>query len=461
MSWRALVIAMSVFGCARTTARLSPRPTRTAPISPVLTVPSAIVAETSGVVAQITQPIAGLSYDWQLLGGTLTSPSRGASVTFTASAAGAVLYAVKVSNEVGDTAPPATASSAIVPGLPANYQPQLLAAPRVLAGRAGNRAELTNPIAGASYAWQVSGNGTLDASTATSAAFTGTVPGSLTLTLAASVPGATGGTRASAQLAIAVVTPPQSGLTLVAGQLGGPGYLDGPIAAALFPAPGSEDVSLLATPDGALWEADANQCTIRVIKDGVVSSVGSPHDCRMVDGDSLGARLRYPQQMAAADNGEIWFIDNPYPYGGVNSFGSVLRRANRNGSVTSYGAAFSKLTPDYSSSNCASIDAASAPLPLATSVFCAGPKNVVTTTNGDVYVASAGSGPRFAKSLRSTTRQSSRLWSAVRLKKEAPTAWLERQASTTRARWLSLSTAPFMSLIAAMAACGASTTLAP
>lgn len=278
MSWRALVIALAVFGCARTTARLSPRPTRTAPISPVLTVPSAIVAETSGVVAQITQPIAGLSYDWQLLGGTLTSPSRGASVTFTASAAGAVLYAVKVSNEVGDTAPPATASSAIVSGLPANYQPQLLAAPRVLAGRAGNRAELTNPIAGASYAWQVSGNGTLDASTATSAAFTGTVPGSLTLTLEASVPGATGGTRASAQLDIAVVTPPQPGLTLVAGQLGGPGYLDGPIAAALFPAPGSEDVSLLATPDGALWEADANQCTIRVIKDGVVSSVGSPHD---------------------------------------------------------------------------------------------------------------------------------------------------------------------------------------
>ena len=104
--------------------------------------------------------------------------------------------------------------------------------------------------------------------------------------------------------------------------------------------------------------------------------------------------------MAAADNGEIWFIDNPYPYGGVNSFVSVLRRANRNGSVTSYGAAFSKLTPDYSSSNCASIDAASAPLPLATSVFCAGPKNVVTTTNGDVYVASAGSGPSAPASLR-------------------------------------------------------------
>lgn len=134
----AALAASLVGGCARNISVLTLRAKHTTPESPKLTVPVTIIAGAAGVTATVAQPIDGLIYDWTLINATLISTSRGPSVSFTAGSAGIIIYTVNVSNDVGVTAAPANASSAVVAGLPGDYTPLIVAPWRVIAGRSGS-----------------------------------------------------------------------------------------------------------------------------------------------------------------------------------------------------------------------------------------------------------------------------------------------------------------------------------
>lgn len=391
MSVRKLVCIVVLCGCSRTIAAYVAQAQHTAPVTPVVTAPSAVVSLSTGLSAEIAAPLSGLTYDWVLSNATLTSPSRGTSITFTAGAAGVVVFTVQVANDLGATASPATSASQIVSGPPDGYQPRIIAPTRIIAGRASVHAQLANPIASVSYIWSVSGDGQLDTSTQTSASFSAQHAGVLTLQVAASVPGAAGATKSSAHLDVEVDPIPLFGINLIAGALGGIGFLDGPVSQALFPAVTTAGNDLLVQADGTVWESDVERCVLRAINGGSVTSVGMPYDCRAADGDAKGARLQHPTHLASASGDGVWFLDNLVDvYGNTTSVG--LRRAGRDGRVSTYGSV-PPASADVNdpTTNCASIDADGLPLPIESAVFCNGLRQIATLSNGDLYVAS-GSG---------------------------------------------------------------------
>lgn len=374
-----------VCGCARTVSELTLQAKHTPPSTPTLSAPPTIIAGATNVTAAVVNPVANLNYDWTVVNATLTSALRGTSITFTAGSAGSILYTVNVSNEVGDTAAPASASSLVVQGIPASYLPTLTVPPRVIAGRGGNRVELGNVLPGLTYVWSAL-NGQIDSHDDVSAAFTGANPGQVTIVVTASVTGATGAS-VSAQVDVEVDPVPAPALTAVAGQLGGVGYLDGPLSVARIPTPpsGNEVLNILAGPDGTIWYADAHACVVRQIKNGIVTTIGMPYDCRLlgatVDGIASAARFMAPSAMAAADDGAIWVVDNSEPGA---PYSAVLRKITTEGAVSTFG------TAAVSATNCTSEDSGGVQLPLAQAVFCNGPTGVATIA-GDLYVASSGS----------------------------------------------------------------------
>jgi sugar lactone lactonase YvrE len=403
-SARALVLIALAIGCSPTVETFAPQATkkpRIPPVTPIISVSASIVAGTTSVPASITNFDAGLLYEWRVLNGALTTGTTGQAVAFTAGTAGQILYTVTVSNAYGDTAPPANAVSTIVQGLPADYVPQLFGPLHIIEGRTGNRVVLQNPFAGAINTWSIS-SGQIDSSDATQAYISSETIGILTVTVSSQVPGAYGGDANNGTWLVEVDPTPSASMSLVAGELGGPGYLDGPANNARFPLPGKLDVNIIADTDGTLWIGDDNTCTLRVMHDGIVSTLGFPNDCRIVDGDTTTARVAAPQQMALDGQGGIWFIDNIYDDSGSGApgpYGYPLRHATIDG-ITSHGAPFTAVS--YTNANCASVDGDGDPLPLDQAVFCAGPQNLVTTSNGDIYVTTTSTFgfPAIAGALR-------------------------------------------------------------
>ena len=234
------------------------------------------------------------------------------------------------------------------------------------------------------------GNGTLDGSIVAAATFSASAVGSLTVQVTASIRGAIGGTLARAQSSVTVSAAPTPGLTLIAGHVGGPGYLDEPVANARLPIPGSKDFNLIADVDGTLWQSDANTCTIRVVRNGMVSTIGTPYDCQIVDStDPSAVRLNAPAQLALDGAGGVWFVDNGNLGSSSFSASYPLRRAYSDGHVPSFGVNRGSgiPLPDY-----CFYDASLPSSALSDSdfYFCNGPSGVTSVGTNSVFVTSEG-----------------------------------------------------------------------
>jgi hypothetical protein len=310
-----------------------------APQTPTLSVPLDVVAGAAGSASVVAADPA-MNYDWQLQNATLTSATRGASITFTAGSVGVIIYTVNVSNADGVTAAPAGDSTTVVSAVPSAYTPIVDAPPLVAEGQSHLIARLRNPLPQFSYAWGATGAGTLGtaSSDGTSIPFSVT-SGTFTITLTATntlVP-------AVPLVATATVatTPDRGFVRLVAGAPGGVGFRDGPAAQARFgsyPSHGAGDI--LAAPSGVLYVIDQN--TVRQIgTDGSVATLaGSPRPTAapgtLTDGTGSAAVFAEPHGIAQTSAG--LFVGD---YDGA----TVLREIDVSGAVSSI--ATSSLPPNY------------------------------------------------------------------------------------------------------------------
>ncbi len=130
--------------------------------SAAIEVASVLTRGKTGVTAQVPSA-AGITYAWQVTGGTLTSAADGNQITFTAGTGASMLVAVTVTNVASTAASNDVAITLVDPPT----APTIAAVQTVTAGKAGLSASIT-PLTGLSYAWSIT-NGTITAGAATDA----------------------------------------------------------------------------------------------------------------------------------------------------------------------------------------------------------------------------------------------------------------------------------------------------
>ncbi|MBV9697044.1 MAG: hypothetical protein JO005_08985, partial [Gammaproteobacteria bacterium] len=230
------------------------------------------------------------------------------------------------------------------PPPPAPSPPSISQQPQSLTVNAGQPATFTVVATGATtYQWTRNGQGIAGATGAsyTLNPSTSQNNGDAYAVAVSNV----GGTVNSATATLRV-----TGVSVIAGQLGGMGYLDGPAAQARFWAP----VALAFDNSGNLFVADYN--TVRMIDaaGNVTTVVGSPRVCGTTPGSGGAARLCFPYSLVGDGAGNIYAGDNigilwkissgtastvpavsfSCPFG-LASFGSTLFVSDEcNGSVT-------------------------------------------------------------------------------------------------------------------------------
>lgn len=121
---------------------------------------------------------------------------------------------------------------------------------------------------------------------------------------------------------------PDGTVSTFAGVMGEPGTDDGPGARAKFLLP----VAIVAANDGTLFVSDTDGPTIRKIApDGTVETwVGKAGEASGRDGDRTTARLRGPEGLALAANGDLFVADRN---------GQTIRRITPDGTVETYAGA--------------------------------------------------------------------------------------------------------------------------
>jgi sugar lactone lactonase YvrE len=135
------------------------------------------------------------------------------------------------------------------------------------------------------------------------------------------------GTVVSSPIEDVTVTCMASGISLLAGQLGGPGNIDGPVASARFD--GASLTALTIAPSGVIYLADIFGAVIRSVSiDGMVSTVaGTRGVIGNVDGTGPAAQFRSPSGITADPAGNI-FITDEAAY--------VVREMTAAGNVTTF-----------------------------------------------------------------------------------------------------------------------------
>ena len=213
------------------------------PLLPVISAPTTVIAHTTGNVASLTSPQAGMTFTWGITGGTITSATTGASITFTAGSTGTVALTCTATNAAGAASAAAAGSSTIVPAAPT--VPVIAAPAFVSTAKAGNTASVASPQPDMTFAWSIT-NGTItSASTGTSVTFTAGTSGTVTLRCTATNSlsvASTAGTATSAIVPYATIsiisaTPEQvasgGAATLSCAYSGGTGAFDHGVGAVL------------------------------------------------------------------------------------------------------------------------------------------------------------------------------------------------------------------------------------
>lgn len=152
-----------------------------APPQPVIVAPSQVCASSARNAASV-DPSPGVTYEWSIAGGTITSTSIGTSITFTAGGAGELTLSVTARNACATTssAPFSVAVSAGTP--PAT---PVITAPRsVCANTAGHSASVMAEN-GVAYAWTIEGGTFSSSATEPAVTFAAAGGGAVTLTVTA------------------------------------------------------------------------------------------------------------------------------------------------------------------------------------------------------------------------------------------------------------------------------------
>ncbi len=206
--------------------------------------------------------------------------------------------------------------------IPPPPAPVITTQPTALTVNAGSSARFTMAATGAtSYQWKRNGQaiaGATAPSYTLSAASSANNGDSYTVTVTNA-----GGSVTSSAAALRV-----TGVSVLAGQIGGEGYADGAAAQARFWGP----AALALDSAGNLYVADYNAVR-KVTPAGNVSTiVGSPRTCGEQGGIGAAALLCYPYALAidAADN--LYVADYQ---------GSTVWRIDTNGSMSAFSASFS------------------------------------------------------------------------------------------------------------------------
>jgi hypothetical protein len=177
--------------------------------------------------------------------------------------------------------------------------PTITQQPQSLTANAGDAATFSVTASGAStYQWQKNGQSIAGATSAsyTLPATTSQDNGEVFTVAVAN----DGGTVVSSGATLRV-----TGVSVIAGQLGGMGYADGPASQARFWGP----IALAFDSQGDLFVADYN--AVRMIApDGTVSTVaGSARVCGSTPGAGSAARLCYPYSLATDSAGNVYAGD--------------------------------------------------------------------------------------------------------------------------------------------------------
>ena len=236
------------------------------------------------------------------------------------------------------------------PPPPAPAAPVITMQPVGLVVNAGASATFTVTATGAtSYQWQRNGqpiSGATSASYTLSPATSANNGDSYTVVAANS-----GGSAQSSAAALRV-----TGVVVLAGQIGGEGYADGPAAQARFWGP----AALTLDSAGNLYVADYNAVRMVTPAGSVTTIVGSPRLCGDLAGPGAAARLCYPFALAVDIAGNIYVGD------GLNT----VWRIDANAVMTAYSTTV----------NCLSSLAVSDPL-LYMGVSCGGVVGAILTLN--------------------------------------------------------------------------------
>ncbi len=145
------------------------------PTTPLISAPTSVPAGATGLVATVPAQ-SGVTYAWSIQGGTITSGSTSASVTFSAGAAGTLTLTCVATNRVGSTS--GQANVQVQAGAPA--VPTITAPSSATVGQTGLSASVAAQT-GVTYQWAVQ-NGTLTAGQGTRAiTFTAGSAGTLQL----------------------------------------------------------------------------------------------------------------------------------------------------------------------------------------------------------------------------------------------------------------------------------------
>ncbi|MBK9796367.1 MAG: hypothetical protein IPP58_07695 [Holophagaceae bacterium] len=172
----------------------------TAPRVPQITAPTSASAGATNLTATVAQPEAGTSYQWTIVGGTITAGAATPSATFTAGSVGTLTLTCRATNTVGSTS--AQAQVQVVTQAPTT---PVITAPSQVTAQSGNNLASIPAQAGCTYNWTISG-GTISSGQGTTnltfaAGAAGTLVLGCTVTNSASV-------SASAQKNIAILPAP-------------------------------------------------------------------------------------------------------------------------------------------------------------------------------------------------------------------------------------------------------------
>lgn len=172
-----------------------------------ITAPSSVPANSGGHNATVTAGSSSAGYSWSVTGGTITSATNVASITFTAGASGNMTLSATVTDN-GCTAT-GTTTVTIVPCTPPNST--ITAPSSVAANSSGHTASVAPPSANATYSWSISGGTFTSATNGPSVTFDAGASGSVSLTVSVTDNGCTG--TSSTNVTITPCVPPNSAIT--------------------------------------------------------------------------------------------------------------------------------------------------------------------------------------------------------------------------------------------------------
>ena len=134
------------------------------PVAPTLTAPSKVSKGKAGLLANVTGPLATMTYSWTIAGGTITSATTGASITFSAGALATVTLRCTATNAAGATA----ASAPLVLQTVDVANATITLAATISRGKPGIVASVPAQ-SGATYSWSIGAPGTISGGHGTSA----------------------------------------------------------------------------------------------------------------------------------------------------------------------------------------------------------------------------------------------------------------------------------------------------